>query len=75
MLTRARRAALAGWRYVRYRVPELVVPSSMPDPPHVAAAEAAARLRPRRTLRQHGQARGCVRCAASRAWHRQLVPR
>jgi hypothetical protein len=55
MLTRSRRAAQRAWRYVRHELPELVVPASMPDPPHVAAAAAAARKRPRLTPREHAQ--------------------
>ena len=57
MLTRARRAALGAWRYVRYDLPEVFAPSSMPDPPHVAAQLAAERLRPRRSLREHARVR------------------
>jgi len=64
MLGRARRAARRAWQFLRYELPELAAPSSLPNPPHVLAAREAKR-RPRLTPAQHATARACALLRAS----------
>ena len=67
------RALARAWRYVRHDIPEQMLPSSMEDPPHVAAREAARR---QRTAREHLRARSLIFCSlpGTAQWSLQLAP-